>query len=84
MDTLISTADLRRSLSDTLGRVQYAGDRVVIGRHGNPVAALVSLDDLRALEAMEDAADIELADKAHLEAEREGAVTWEDVRESLA
>jgi antitoxin (DNA-binding transcriptional repressor) of toxin-antitoxin stability system len=34
-----------------LARVRYAGERFVIERHGEAVAALVSVDDLRRLEA---------------------------------
>jgi prevent-host-death family protein len=49
---------LRTDLADTLNRVAYAGERFVIERHGKPVAAIVSVEDLAEIEAREDAEDI--------------------------
>lgn len=42
-------AEARRDFADTLNRVIFAGERVVLLRRGKPVAALVSLADLEAL-----------------------------------
>lgn len=44
---------LRQRAGDLLARVRYAGERFVIERHGEAVAALISVDDLRRLEAAE-------------------------------
>ena len=43
---------------DVLRRAEYGGERVVVERHGKPVAAIVSIDDLRRLEATDDKADV--------------------------
>lgn len=51
--TCISAMVLRQRAGDLLARVRDAGERFVIERHGEAVAALVSLDDLHRLEAMD-------------------------------
>ncbi len=40
-------------LSELLARVAYARERVVVERKGKPMAALVSIEDLRRLEALD-------------------------------
>ncbi|MBY8864866.1 type II toxin-antitoxin system Phd/YefM family antitoxin [Streptomyces sennicomposti] len=40
----------RAELADLINRVVYAGERVVVTRHGKPLVALVSAADLRRLE----------------------------------
>jgi prevent-host-death family protein len=62
----LSIVKFRTDMADPLNRVAYAGERVVLERRGRPVAALVSMQDLVRLEAMEDQL---LADEA-LKAER--------------
>ena len=81
MNTTISTGDLRQRLADTLNRASYAKDRIVVERNGQPVAAIVPLDDLNALEALEDAADARAADEAKAEG---GRVTLRDFLKTLA
>ena len=49
--TYIPAMALRQRAGDLLARVRYAGERFVIERHGEAVAALVSIDDLYRLEA---------------------------------
>jgi prevent-host-death family protein len=49
METEMSSETLRNKLADALGEVQFAKNRIVISRHGKPVAALVPLDDLETL-----------------------------------
>jgi antitoxin (DNA-binding transcriptional repressor) of toxin-antitoxin stability system len=49
--TCIPAMMLRQRTGDLLARVHFAGERFVIERHGEAVAALVSIDDLHRLEA---------------------------------
>ena len=81
MSTTISTGHLRQHLSDALNRAGYAKDRIVVERNGRPVAAIVSLDDLEALEALTDAADARAADEARAEG---GAVPLDDFLRELS
>jgi prevent-host-death family protein len=49
----VPVAELRARLAETLGRVRFAGDRLVLTTHGRPVAAVVSLRDLERLEEVD-------------------------------
>jgi len=62
-ETLDAT-DARKHFSDTLNRVRYAGERIVLRRHRVDLAAIVSMDDLALLRAIEDQIDIRTAKKA--------------------
>jgi prevent-host-death family protein len=46
----IPVTQARAALADLINRVVYGGERVVLTRHGKPIAALVSAADLRCLE----------------------------------
>ena len=70
----------RSEFSDTVNRVAYTKDRVVLHRRGKDVAAIVPMEDLRLLEAMEDASDVRAARKALKE---RGSVPYEKVRKEL-
>ncbi len=53
MTTRVGTHQAKTNLSEYLNRVAYRRERIVVERHGRPVAALVSLEDLRRLEALD-------------------------------
>ena len=64
MPTSISTGSLRRHLADTLKRAESRKDRIVVERNGRPVAVIVPVEDL---EAIEDADGLRAADLARAE-----------------
>ncbi len=84
--TRVSVAEARRDLASILNRVSFNKDRVVITRHDADVAALISIDELRLLDALiekwEDEEDIADSEIALLEA-REDSIAWEDVKREL-
>jgi prevent-host-death family protein len=51
----IPVTQARAELADLINRVVYGGERVVVTRHGRPLAALVSAADLERLEQPQDA-----------------------------
>ncbi|MFE4050423.1 type II toxin-antitoxin system Phd/YefM family antitoxin [Streptomyces sp. YIM B13518] len=51
----IPVTQARAELADLINRVVYGGERVVVTRHGKPLVALVSADDLRRLEELGEA-----------------------------
>ena len=53
--TEFSVSKARDTLSEIVNRVAYRGERVVLNRHGKPVAALVSAADLKRLSEFEKA-----------------------------
>ena len=60
----VSLTELRESLPDTIGRVAHGKERLIIKRHNRPVAAVVSMDDVRLLETLDDMLDLEAAAEA--------------------
>ena len=66
----MTVAEAKNRFSDVLRRAEYGGERVVVERHGKPVAAIVSTDDLRRLEATDDKADLRDARAALAEAKQ--------------
>jgi len=79
MDTTsrLTASAVRDSLGDTLNRVAYRGERIILERHGRPVAALVSVEDLSLLEALEDTLDAKAVQKAKRE---RGTVPYDEIR----
>ncbi|WP_024876923.1 type II toxin-antitoxin system Phd/YefM family antitoxin [Saccharomonospora piscinae] len=51
----------RDHLGEVVAKVEHTHDRAVLTRHGRAVAAVVSIEDLRVLEAVEDEADLAAA-----------------------
>ncbi len=78
--TELSIVDMREQFSETVNAVKYKGERVVLTRHNKPVAALVPMDDLKLLEALEDRRD--LTEAAAILADGE-FLDWEDVKAKL-
>ena len=76
--TRLTASAVRDTLGDTLNRVAYRGERIILERHGKAVAALVSVEDLSLLVALEDRLDMQAARRAQREP---GAVPYEEVRQ---
>ena len=76
----ISIVNFQKGMAEPINRVAYQGERVVLERRGKGVAALVSMQDLQTLEALEDAADIKAALKARSE---KGGIPLEDIKVEL-
>ncbi len=64
MSTTISTADARKHFADLVNQVAYGKEPVILTRRGQEIAALVSMDELKLLQQIEDHIDIEDAKKA--------------------
>ena len=83
-DEDISIADLRARLGDLVSRVSYKHDRVVITKHGKPVAALISASDMEKFEELEDWNDIQSAKASDRENEKAGGpIPWSVVKREL-
>ena len=78
--TEIGVADIRANLADVINRVAYGGERIVLQRRGKQVLAVVSMEDLELLNALEDRADVRAALKARKE---KGGVSLEKVKARL-
>lgn len=81
-DKAMSVKDLRKGLSEVLGRVAYGHERIVIKRNGKEVAAVVPVEDLDLLERLEDELDLKEALR-RLADESDEAIPLEQVRKEL-
>ena len=52
MATHIHAADLHQRVGEILTKIRFAGERFIIERRGIPVAAVVSVEDLKRLETL--------------------------------
>jgi prevent-host-death family protein len=76
-------SEARESFSDTISRVAYGRERVVLTRHGRRVAAVVPVEDLELLEALEDARDLEEVRAALADPANRTRVGWDELKASL-
>jgi len=76
----IGVTEVRDNLAEIINRVAYGGERVVLRRRRKGVVAVVSMEDLRLLESLEDQADVKAALKARKE---KGAVPLAKIKARL-
>lgn len=76
---------LRLNIAETVNRAGFFGERIILERHGKPVAAIVPLADVELLEKLEDVLDVEEAQKrlAELKSGKTKSVPWEKVKATL-
>jgi prevent-host-death family protein len=75
----------REGLAEIVNRVAYGHERVVLGRRGRALVALIPAEDLELLEQLEDAADLRGAIGALVDSENQGPpVTLADLRARIA
>jgi prevent-host-death family protein len=77
----LTTTQVRSRLSTALNQAAFGGERIVLKRHGKPIAAVVPIEDLRLLEEMEDKADIAAVRKVRKEKGK--PIPWEKIKKEL-
>ena len=77
----ITTANARKKFSNIINRVAYSDESFVLTRRGEPIAAIVSMKELKVLQELENQMDIEDAWKAKNEPGE--PVAWEDLKKEL-
>jgi prevent-host-death family protein len=82
----IAVIDARKDLADILNRAAYGKERVVLTRRGKDVAAIVPMDDLNMLEAIEDHMDVTESEKimARVRAGAEHVLSLAEVKAKYA
>lgn len=82
----ISTTEARQNFSELVSRVAYGRERVILHRRENPLAALISVDELRLFEMLlkehEDRKDVESA-LAALADENDEEIPWKEARDDI-
>jgi prevent-host-death family protein len=77
----ISTADARKKFANIINRVAFGKESFILTRRGEALAALVSVEDLKLLQEMEERKDIEDAWQAR--ETKEETVSWEELKKEL-
>ena len=78
----VRTTQLRCEIGAVVSRAEYAKERVVIERRGKPVAAVVPIEDLAALEELEDRLDVAEAERILADPNTEW-IPWEQAKAEL-
>jgi prevent-host-death family protein len=81
--TRVSAGQARRDFSSTLNRVAYGRERLILHRRGKDVAAIVPIEDVAFLEALEDRLDLDDARAALVEAKKKGTIPWKKIKAEL-
>ena len=87
---MLDATKARDAWADTLNRVAYGKERLILQRRGKPIAAVVSIDDLRILERLIE----QMADRLEKDIDREELESrladpdetpepWEEVKAKL-
>ena len=77
----ISAADARKKFANIINRVAYGKEAFVLTRRGEALAAIVSMEDLKLLQEVEEQMDIDDAWKVRNEPGEN--ISWEKLREEL-
>ena len=80
----VSTVEARNEFSTVLNRAAFGKERVILARRGKAIAAIVPMDDVRLLRALEDRADLADAIAAEREALEKGTTSLADLKRDLA
>lgn len=83
METI--TASEARIPPKIFGRVAYQGERVCVGKRSGEAVYIISEEDFRILESVENAEDLKAAERALRQAEKAGEepVPWSEARKEL-
>ncbi len=79
----VAASKVRQDFADTLNRVAYGKQRVVLERRGKEIAAVIPIEDLRLLEALEDRIDLADARTALAEAKKKGTKSLDVIMKKL-
>ncbi len=76
-------SEARETFSTTVNRVAFGGERVVLTRHGRRVAAVVPIEDLELIEAVEDAHDLDEVRASLADPTNRERIGWDDLKGQL-
>ena len=79
----VNTVNARAQFSDIINRAAFGKERVTLTRRGKEIVAVVPIEDVKLLEALEDKIDLEEARAALAESKKKGAVSWDKIKKEL-
>ena len=79
----VNTVNARAQFSEIINRAAFGKERVTLTRRGKEIVAVVPIEDVKLLEALEDKIDLEEARAALAEAKKKGTLPWEKIKKEL-
>ena len=79
----IPLSKAREQLPEIINQVAYGSKHIIFTRRGKKMAAVITIEELEFLEALEDRIDIEDAVKALKDIKKNGSVAWDKVKSNL-
>lgn len=79
----MSVGEVREQFAEMLNNVKYGNGRTVVKRHGKQVAAVISIEDLKLLERLEEILDRQAIREAEADIKAHGTVSWDDALREL-
>lgn len=79
----VNTVNARAQFSDIINRAAFGKERVTLTRRGKEIVAVVPIEDVKLLEALEDRIDLEEARAALAESKKKGTVSWDKIKKEL-
>jgi len=79
----VNTVNARAQFSEIINRAAFGKERVTLTRRGKEIVAVVPIEDVKFLEALEDKIDLEEAHQALVETKKKGTVSWEKIKKEL-
>ena len=80
----VNTVNERAQFSDIINRAAFGKERVTLTRRGKEIVAVVPIEDVKLLEALEDKIDLEEARAALTESKKKGTVSWDKIKKELS
>lgn len=79
----LTVSKAREVFAETVNRVAYTKERVMIERRGKAVAAMVPVEDVELLQFLEDRMDLDDARAAIAEAKKKGSKSFSVLKKEL-
>jgi prevent-host-death family protein len=79
----VNTVHARAQFSEIINRAAFGKERVTLTRRGKEIVAVVPIEDVKLLEALEDKIDLEEARVALAESKKKGTVSWDKIKKEL-
>ncbi|WP_266366383.1 type II toxin-antitoxin system Phd/YefM family antitoxin [Tellurirhabdus rosea] len=79
--TTVSAQEARKQFSDIISKAAFGHDPVIITRQGKEIAAIISMEELKRFQELEDHFDVLEAEKRL--ANPENFIPWEEARKTL-
>jgi prevent-host-death family protein len=81
--TRVPITAARDDLAELVNRVAYTKERICLTRHGKDMACVISMEEARLLDLIEDRLDLTDAIEAMKEMLEQGSVSWDDLKAKL-